>query len=160
MNKLDWQTPDELYPGLFEEVQKNGVYADSKTFCDLVPKANPQAILKAWQQQRTHADFDLQAFLDHSFFHPASPTASFQSRPEEGVTAHISRLWPCLSREVDSDLVVVAEWSPFLIFRREGAQFTKEELAGTEGLWKSVVSWDYNGDGTLDLLGILVRIQS
>lgn len=102
MNKLDWQTPDELYPGLFEEVQKNGVFADSKTFCDLVPKANPQGILKAWQEQHTRADFDLQAFLDHSFFHPASPTASFQSRPEEGVAAHISRLWPYLNREADS----------------------------------------------------------
>lgn len=61
-------------------------------------------------------------------------------------------IWADIDSDGDSDLVVVAEWSPVLIFRREGAQFTKEELAGTEGLWKSVVSWDYNGDGTLDLL--------
>jgi hypothetical protein len=50
------------------------------------------------------------------------------------------------------DLVVVGEWMPVQLFRRENGHLVKTELAGSNGWWNSVQAVDLNGDGRLDLV--------
>lgn len=57
---------------------------------------------------------------------------------------------------VDDALVVVGEWMPVRVFRRENGKFvertTEAGLAGTNGWWNSVTAADLSGDGRQDLI--------
>ncbi|MGY6560414.1 MAG: trehalase family glycosidase [Nitritalea sp.] len=59
----------ESFPGLFEEVQTSSLFADSKTFVDLIPQADAEVVMAAYTQACQAPDWDLAAFVT-TFFHP------------------------------------------------------------------------------------------
>jgi alpha,alpha-trehalase len=94
-------TPSELYPGLFEHVQTERVYADGKTFVDALPRKPPAKILEVYDSSRTNPGFDLRAFVMSHFEAPHSTASGFQSSRDRDVAAHIDALWKVLEREPD-----------------------------------------------------------
>ncbi|MDO9374290.1 MAG: VCBS repeat-containing protein [Ferruginibacter sp.] len=51
-----------------------------------------------------------------------------------------------------ADLAVAGEWMPVKIFMNKNGIFTATDLAGSTGLWQTLLATDVNGDGFEDLL--------
>jgi alpha,alpha-trehalase len=94
-------TPIELYAGLFERVQLERVYEDSKTFVDALPRHSPAYILEEYEESRAVEGFDLEAFVARHFDPPAPAGADFRTNPGTDVEDHIDALWPVLTRKAD-----------------------------------------------------------
>ena len=60
--------PDQEFPQLFEAVQMSGVFSDSKTFADAVPKKPPEEIRAAFKVV-------LEQFVQENFELPEAPDA-------------------------------------------------------------------------------------
>jgi alpha,alpha-trehalase len=95
------QPPSVVYGDLFDTVQRQKVFADSKTFADAVPKDSPESIMAAWNEQKRGADFDLRGFVASHFTVPEVRESTYRSRAGEDVCAHIASLWPVLTRQPD-----------------------------------------------------------
>lgn len=95
-------SPADLFGELFEDVQQRGVFPDSKTFVDAVPKAAPASIVEAYQRERTAPGFDLRTFVERQFEVPSiTPVAGGPTQPIEPVEQHIDALWTQLTRSPD-----------------------------------------------------------
>ena len=90
-------TPAQLFGPLFAAVQETGLFPDSKTFADARPLRAPAAILADWQRQRPGTSEGLRHFVFANFDIPQDlPTPSPDGLE---LAAHISALWPLLTRE-------------------------------------------------------------
>jgi len=96
------QPPSIVYGELFEAVQLQRIYPDSKTFPDAMPKADPDVITEAYRAERRKSDFGLRAFVERYFEPPKVPDDVYQSDRSQDVCAHIGALWPVLTREPDA----------------------------------------------------------
>ncbi|MBJ7440283.1 MAG: alpha,alpha-trehalase TreF [Sphingopyxis sp.] len=85
-------SPQQIYGPLFEAVQGAGIFPDSKTFVDAVPRTSPETILQAWRTKQPQGKEALRAFVARYFELPSDtpPLASLRS--------HIKALWPQLRR--------------------------------------------------------------
>ena len=97
------RAPDELFGELFREVQMQQVYADGKTFVDMIPRQSARAIMEAYRTERSEQGFDLKTFVEAHFDPPASPESGFTSDGSRSITEHINVLWPVLTRRAGSD---------------------------------------------------------
>ena len=104
-------SPQQTYPGLFEQVQSAGIYPDSKTFPDAFPKRKPADILKSYMQEKTSPTFNLKEFVQQNFIAPGSHTAVYTSNISAGIEKHLDTLWTVLKRNPDS----VSQFSNSLI---------------------------------------------
>ncbi len=95
-------SPRQQYPGLFEAVQLNSIYADNKTFVDAIPKQSPETIIKDYQAQKDQTGFNLKAFVDAHFTEPLSGSSNFKSDINAGIREHIDTLWQVLYRRHDT----------------------------------------------------------
>ncbi|MBA9076446.1 alpha,alpha-trehalase TreF [Rufibacter quisquiliarum] len=91
--------PHEQLGPLFKAVQLQPVFPDSKTFTDCIPKAPPEKILQAYEQEKSKAGFDLKGFVLTYFEMPPAFATNFQSDPSRPVADHIKSLWPVLTRQ-------------------------------------------------------------
>ena len=58
------QSPDQLYHELFEAVQMQRVFNDSKTFCDVIPRnQTPNEILDLYRKEFSKPTFNLTSFV-------------------------------------------------------------------------------------------------
>ncbi|HEY4319332.1 MAG TPA: alpha,alpha-trehalase TreF [Herbaspirillum sp.] len=94
----DTLSPADRYQELFVDVQTDGVFRDSKTFVDCVPKGDPEQILAAYRAARSAADFDLAAFVHGHFDVQTIPSNHYVSDPDKSLPDHIDDLWPVLTR--------------------------------------------------------------
>lgn len=92
-------TPAQIYGELFERVQLERVYPDSKSFVDALPVKAPEQVLADYRAARTRADFDLRKFVAAHFTAPPSAGAEYHSVPGQDVRAHIDALWKVLERK-------------------------------------------------------------
>jgi alpha,alpha-trehalase len=95
------QPPQAEYKDLFAAVQAAGIYPDSKTFADAVPRESPAAILNQFHAQRPGSPQSLRQFVLRYFNTPdAAATSSPQlaSAARLPLGAHIDALWPLLER--------------------------------------------------------------
>ncbi|MFN8358246.1 MAG: alpha,alpha-trehalase TreF [Spirosomataceae bacterium] len=86
---------------LFQAVQAQAIFLDSKTFVDGVPKQAPEVIEALFQEQKGEENFDLQAFVTEHFELPKPFGAGFESDTSRSIDLHIQTLWPVLTREAD-----------------------------------------------------------
>jgi alpha,alpha-trehalase len=97
----DPQPPQVLFDGLFAQVQSTGIYPDSKTFADAVPRSAPAGILREFQAHRPGTAAALRQFVALHFVLPGVVATSI---PPPAVAAqlpvgeHIDQLWPQLER--------------------------------------------------------------
>lgn len=93
------KSPDEALGELFADVQKNRIYADGKTFTDLVPRGRLKAIQKEYLLARQDPNFDLREFVNRHFYEFAPHKANeFHTDPNATVSEHITALWKVLER--------------------------------------------------------------
>ncbi|RYY64828.1 MAG: alpha,alpha-trehalase, partial [Chitinophagaceae bacterium] len=100
------ETPDELYGALFTDVQQSGLFADSKTFVDALPRRAPADIRRDYEAVRNNPAirFSLERFVEENFHLPQKPLSDYEST-ESNVEAHINRLWHVLHRRADTAAV-------------------------------------------------------
>jgi alpha,alpha-trehalase len=92
--------PAEIYGGLFEAVQRGGVFADQKTFVDCVPRSPPAEIVDHYTRlSRSGAAFDLKSFVTDNFIAPE--TVHVAAPPRETLGDHLEHAWQLLRREAD-----------------------------------------------------------
>jgi alpha,alpha-trehalase len=84
---------------LFAAVQERGLFPDSKTFADAVPRRPAEAILEDWARIQPD-DAALDAFVRANFVLPAIE-ACVQPPDDLPLAEHIVALWPSLTREAD-----------------------------------------------------------
>jgi alpha,alpha-trehalase len=94
-------TPAEIYGELFERVQLERVYPDSKTFVDALPNRPPEQVMAEYREASKRADFDLRKFVGERFSPPESSATAYHTEPGESVREHIDRLWKVLERKPD-----------------------------------------------------------
>jgi len=96
--KADTLTPADRYQELFIAVQMAGVFADSKTFVDCVPRGDPEDILESYRERCDDEGFDLAGFVHANFDPPEIHTSHYKSPPGQPLKAHIDSLWDVLTR--------------------------------------------------------------
>jgi alpha,alpha-trehalase len=93
------QSPAEIYGELFERVQLDHVYPDSKNFVDALPVSAPEQVLAEYRQARSRPDFDLRKFVAAHFTAPPQAGAEYHTVPGQDIREHIDALWKVLERK-------------------------------------------------------------
>lgn len=93
--------PDQQWQPLFQQVQGAHLFKDQKTFADAVPMADPGTILAAWEAEKGHPGYSLDAFVPKHFTAPVEG-AAYVPPAGETLRAHIEGLWPVLTRTTDT----------------------------------------------------------
>jgi len=96
--------PDKVYGRLFVDVQTSGIFPDSKTFVDCIPKKNPQEIVANYEKiiANPAIRFSLKMFVESNFVIPKQADDAFQSNKQKDVKEHITNLWAALKRKQDA----------------------------------------------------------
>jgi alpha,alpha-trehalase len=68
------ERPSQQYRGLYERVEMQALYADSKTFADALPRMAPQQIMADYRAQAPD-DAALHSFVEAHFTLPRDPPA-------------------------------------------------------------------------------------
>ncbi len=87
---------------LFEDIQLQAVFPDSKTLVDLVPKQPYGSLIALYEQQKDKPGFDLKTFVEEQFSDQSMATLSFATDTTKTMYEHISSIWSKLTRGPDS----------------------------------------------------------
>jgi alpha,alpha-trehalase len=91
--------PSQIYGELFQRVQTERLFPDSKTFADAIAKVESAEILRRYQAAKDQPGFSLRDFVNENFVIPAPAGGDFRTTPREEIRAHVDRLWAALTRE-------------------------------------------------------------
>ncbi len=97
------QAPDELFGELFRRVQMERIFADGKTFVDMVPTRPVADIMGAFAGAELTDEASLKAFVEANFDPPVQTESGFESDADKNIVEHINALWPVLTRTAGSD---------------------------------------------------------
>ena len=89
---------------LFKDVQLKGLFNDSKTFADALPKAPLKHIFSQYETQKQSSDFDLAHFVAEHFVLPKRPDLQLDGKQRD-LSQHINALWSLLTRPADDQSV-------------------------------------------------------
>jgi alpha,alpha-trehalase len=95
-----YQPARDLGP-LFHDVQMAGIFEDSKTFVDAVPRHSPARVRALYEESRQSSAFSLRAFVAANFERLAVAHTQFVADSTRTMEAHIGALWPLLTRAPD-----------------------------------------------------------
>ena len=88
---------------LFARVQMAGIFPDSKTFPDCIPKYDTARIIADYNRLAVKRNFDLHAFVLSYFRLPAQSATTYHFDSLRTVPQHIDSLWKVLTRQTSSD---------------------------------------------------------
>ncbi len=94
--------PSRDLGALFVDAQMMSVYPDSKTLVDATPNRDPAVIADAYEAEKGQPDFSINAFVRREFTAPGAAAADFRANPAHTMEAHITALWPALTRAADT----------------------------------------------------------
>jgi alpha,alpha-trehalase len=97
--------PDKVYGELFEKVQLEHVFEDSKSFADAIPKFHPDDILKNFHETKTNEDFNLKQFILGHFSMPELYSSGFAADLSRSAVDHVKVLWPYLTRKGQTEKI-------------------------------------------------------
>ena len=89
---------------LYTAVQSSGVFKDSKTFVDSVPRNDPALIMDLYVKEKSKKTFDLKTFVLSHFDVPAELEEKIDYSKEKNMKEHIQNLWGVLKREAQSNV--------------------------------------------------------
>lgn len=89
---------------LFEAVQRERIFNDSKHFVDMTPVTDSEVIKQKYQEQKDQPDFDLKEFVNRHFSGPSSEDQMVHIEKKTSCREHIRELWPALFRSPDSGM--------------------------------------------------------
>ncbi len=92
---------EDSFGDLFVEVQMQGIFPDSKTFVDCLPKKSVREIMAAYETEKSRPDFNLRSFVYDNFDIPEQKESDYTSDPNRTVGQHIEKLWDVLARQPD-----------------------------------------------------------
>lgn len=100
-----YEQPEDLYLALFEVVQMSGVFPDSKTFVDCIPKREAHDILSDFYKALKKENFDLRTFIEENFILPELRESKVMEFPQ-GITLEerLSLQWDYLTRDADEEV--------------------------------------------------------
>ncbi|MDP1844970.1 MAG: trehalase family glycosidase, partial [Sediminibacterium sp.] len=85
---------------LYEDVQRSGIFSDSKFFVDCVPKFSSEIIVEKYINTKDSIGFDLVSFVEANFTYPKEREAVYSSS-NKSIELHLSDLWDELTRKPD-----------------------------------------------------------
>lgn len=91
--------PSLIYGELFQRVQTERLFPDSKTFADAAAKVDPAEVVRRYEVAKSTPGFSLRDFVTQNFTIPAAAGGDFRTAPRDEVRSHIARLWASLTRE-------------------------------------------------------------
>jgi len=94
--------PSQDLGRLFHDVQLSGMFPDSKTFVDAIPRRAPAAIVAAYDSAKKARRFNLAQFVQANFIIPQPVGGDFRSDTAQSMQEHIRALWPVLTRSADT----------------------------------------------------------
>lgn len=89
---------------LYTAVQTSGIFKDSKTFVDSVPKQDPGTIISLYNKEKEKDSFDLKQFVLSNFDIPFEKDEKIDLPAKRDMKEHIKILWNILKREVPADI--------------------------------------------------------
>ncbi|HEV2832956.1 MAG TPA: trehalase family glycosidase, partial [Hanamia sp.] len=90
---------------LFEQVQLQKIFTDSKTFVDCNPKFPLASIHDRYESEKLKKDFNLITFVLANFDLPKDSASKYVSDTSLPVSQHIENLWNQLERQSDTKSV-------------------------------------------------------
>jgi alpha,alpha-trehalase len=87
---------------LFHDVQFSGMFSDSKTFVDAIPRRPPSELAALYNSARATPGFEIRRFVEQNFEIPRPFAGDFRSDPARSMEEHIRALWPELTRARDT----------------------------------------------------------
>lgn len=99
------KSPDEALGDFFKEVQSSRVYADGKTFVDLIPRKRAREIIREYKLARQDPSFSLGDFVNRHFyeFAPHKKEEKYIMSPAVNPREHVRLLWKQLERRNRKD---------------------------------------------------------
>lgn len=91
------------FGALFRDIQTSGIFSDSITFNDCIPKFPPGEILARYESEKGQPGFDLADFFLENFGLPDFRPQDYESNPDNSIEEHIDGLWQVLTREHHSE---------------------------------------------------------
>lgn len=89
----------QLEGPLFEAVQYPGLFKDSKTFVDVIPKIDEKEIEKDYLASRNKSCFQLEPFLRKHFIFPHMANSPRSRLDTSSMNKYIESMWKVLERE-------------------------------------------------------------
>ena len=89
---------------LTEAVSQSQIFADSKSFVDLIPLQDLNKILEQYLLQRSESSFDLRSFLSIYFVVDVAQTEELISIERLPIINHIDNLWVSLTRHTSQSI--------------------------------------------------------
>jgi len=94
----------QLSGELFEDVQLNRIFNDSKTFVDSSPKYDIDEIIQHYHKEKKSENFSLFNFVNKNFEIPHNKNSNIELPENRSITEHITMLWDFLERKPEQNI--------------------------------------------------------
>jgi len=94
----------QLSGELYTAVQSSGIFRDSKTFVDSIPKNDPELITELFKNEKNKQNFNLKIFVESHFNIPSEFEEKIILPDKRSMKEHIKLLWNILKRDALSDV--------------------------------------------------------